>query len=520
MATRQILLTQADVVWSITVPRGMKIPVTAELVGGGGGGGGNDAAAGGNGSAGQYCKHVFTVSKGDTLSFVVGGGGGAGASGRAGAAGGSAGTSVISFGSTVFSMRTATGNARTYNKSDPRWSSFMNANAVWENNVYAQSFDRTYQVNFPATGTYQWKVQADNAGTYYLDGAVVTSTTAFQGTEKTVDVSVTAGIHTVRVVGSNSGDVGGICLVIKSSPAGGTFSGSLSGGRGGNAGTSGSSGGGGGGGGASALILNGVIIAIAGGGGGGGGGGVSSSGRSAGNDYNPTSNFYNGQAGQPKRGDGGGGGASGGGYRAGSGGTENSGDTGANAGEPAYSWSVNNEFLQNAIQLGSGRTPFIPSGRTDINAFGVGGVSATAGTQGYVRLTFDTTFASYKVGNTWKDVVGMYIKDSGVWQEITGYTKISGEWQALARREIALYKAGTGVVGTDYRDLAMVPEPVVYYYSFSEGFDWGYSSGGGESASGGFSDSGGGGGFAGTQGSQGFGSGNNDGTDGSGTATA
>ena len=509
MTTRQILLTQADVVWSITVPRGMKIPVTAEMVGGGGGGGGNDSQAGGSGSAGQYCKHVFTVSKGDVLSFVVGGGSGAGASGSGGATGGTAGTSVIAFPSTVFSLRTNTGNPRTYNKTDPRWSSFMNNNAVWENNVYSSSFDRTYQVNFPATGVYQWQVQADNAGTYYLDGVSVASTTAFQGTEKTVDVTVTAGVHTVRVVGSNSGDVGGICLVIKNSPAGGNFIGSLSGGRGGNAGTSGSSGGGGGGGGASALILNGVIIAIAGGGGGGGGGGNHGGGASASNTYDTASVFYNGQAGQAKRGDGGGGGGSGGGYRAGNGGTESPGDLGGLAGQAAYCFNINNLFFQNDIQLGSGRTPYIPSGRTDVNLFGVGGTNTQSGTQGYVRLTFDTTFASYKLGNIWKDVVGMYIKESGVWQEIDGYTKIRGEWQALARREIALYKTGNGVVGIDYRDLAMIPEPVVTYYNPStEGSS---SWGGGFEGYGGF-----GGGFAGTQGSQGFGFGNDSGFDGHG----
>jgi len=466
--------------------------VVAEMVGGGGGGGGNDAQAGGSGSAGQYCKHVFTVSKGDILSFVVGGGSGAGASGRAGASGGTAGTSVIGFPSTLFSLRNETANARTFNKTDPRWSSFMNANAVWENNIYAVSFDRTYQVTFPATGVYQWQVQADNAGTYFLDGVSVASTNAFQGTEKTVDVNVTAGVHTVRVVGVNSGDVGGICLVIKKSPAGGNFTGSLSGGRGGKAGTSGSSGGGGGGGGASALVLNGVIIAIAGGGGGGGGGGATSAGISANNSYNPSSVFYNGQAGQAKRGDGGGGGASGGGYFAGFGGTEGGGDTGGNAGQPAYCFNIDNLFFQNNIQLGSGRTPYIPSGTTDVNLFGVGGTSAQPGTQGYVRLTFDTTFASYKLNNIWKDVVGMYFKDSDVWQEIDGYIKINGEWQALARREIALYKSGAGIVGTDYRDLAQVPEPVVTY---SGGGDGGWE--------GGFSGYSGGG-FAGTQGSQGL----------------
>jgi hypothetical protein len=521
--TRQILLTEPDVVWSITVPRGMRIPVTAELVGGGGGGGAADGGgAGGSGSAGQYCKHVFTLSAGDILSFVVGNSGGGGKAGT-GAAGGTAGSSMVSFPSIVFSLRTGTGNKRSENVNNPRWSLFMNTHAVWEKEPFSLSFDRTYEVTFPKTGTYQWLVQADNAAEYYLDGVKVAAANTFTGTEKIVDVIITAGVHTVSVKSTNSGDVGGVSLVIKISPLGGNFTGSLSGGPGGASGTTGTSGSGGGGGGASVLILNGTIIAAAGGGGGGGGAGNSSNGKSAGNSFDPLSQFYNGQEGQAKRGDGGGGGGSGGGLNAGAGGKEVSGDSGGNAGQPANSYNIDDVYGQNDKRVGSGVTPYItPAGffaTPSVISYGLGGAAAASGTSGYVKLVFETTYGSYKNGSTWQDVSTIYYKDSGAWQEAEGYIKIQGEWQPLARREIALYTFAPGILGTSYRNLAILPAPPpppVITYSHSSGGESNWSGGWG----GGFS-SYSGGNFAGTQGSQGLGNNPSGGFDGLGdTASA
>lgn len=474
---REILETRSDIVWTLDIPRGIAIPVTAELVGGGGGGGGNDASSsGGSGSAGQYLKYNFTVSQGDKLSFVIGGGGGAGASSASSAAGGTAGTSVIGFPSTLFNLRTIRTGRTNYAKTDPRWSSFMNNNAVWESNTYDTTYDRTYIVTFPTTGTYQWQIQCDNIGRYYQDGVEVASTSSFTGKETIVPVYATAGQHTIRVLGSNSGDVGGICLVISRNITGDAtddFSGSLSGGRGGNAGPSGSSGGGGGGGGASAILLNGEIIAIAGGGGGGGGAGVNSAGATAGNTPLLSSGFFNGQAGQPKRADGGGGGASGGGKNAGAGGNEESGDRGAAAGDPANCWALANEWGAPIIQYGSGRNPFIPSEPgPDLTNYGKGGLPRENGTSGYIRLTFDVSFASYKYGNKWVDVNEIYYKTSQGWVKTEGYYKSGGEWQPLARGEIALYNTGAGIIGTEYRDLAMVPEPAPVYYSYNSDSSW------------------------------------------------
>ena len=481
--TRYIFVNQPDVAWSITVPRGMKIPVTCELVGGGGGGGGYDAGTqGGNGAGGQYTKSVFTVSGGDVLTFIVGGGGGAGASSRGNAAGGAAGTSMVNYIYSVFNLKTATGAARTYPKTNSVWDQFMNQNAVWESDNNALTFVRTYNVTIPVTGYYQYKFNASADARLYVDGGLKAGSTNY-AKEYVASEIITAGVHTFRIEATkiNSTDPGNaipsVAFELTQSPTGFSngftdkFTGSMSGGRGGNAGTAGSSGGGGGGGGASVLLINGIVAAIAGGGGGGGGAGVGSAGHDATNSPDTRSDYYNGQSGQPKRGDGGGGGASGGGLHAGSGGTEVGGDSGGNAGESADCWYPDDPYGQNQINYATGRNAFATLD------YGTGGSPGQAGKAGYVRFSFETTFASYKVGNQWKDVESVYIKDAGVWKEAVPYIKKNGEWQALARREIGRYQAGAGIVGTDYRDLAMRPVPVYVYIGGGGESNWSYSGG-------------------------------------------
>lgn len=474
--TRYIFVNQPDVAWSITVPRGMKIPVACELVGGGGGGGGADAAAGGSGAGGQYTKSVFTVTGGDVLTFIVGGGGGAGASSQGNAAGGAAGTSMIKYNYSVFNLKTATGAARTYPKTNSKWSQFMNQNAVWESNSSALTFTRTYTITIPVEGSYQMLLGSSAAAELYIDGSLQSLSRNY-AQEFVTSINLSPGPHLIsiqatKITSSDPANDPAVAFEIIKSPSGGDeeFTGSMSGGRGGNAGTAGSSGGGGGGGGASVLLINGVVAAIAGGGGGGGGAGRVSAGHNATNSPDSTSKYYNGQSGQPKRGDGGGGGASGGGYRAGAGGTEVGGDSGGNSGASAGCWYPIDPYAQNQINYATGRNAF---GTTE---YGTGGSPGQAGKAGYVRFSFETTFASYKVGNQWKDVESVYIKDAGVWKEAVPYIKKNGEWQALARREIGRYSAGVGIVGADYRDLAMIPEPV-YTYSgggYNDSSSWSF----------------------------------------------
>tara|TARA_R110000796_G_scaffold46462_8_gene112215 strand:- start:10299 stop:11789 length:1491 start_codon:yes stop_codon:yes gene_type:complete len=482
--TRQIFVTQPDVAWTITIPRGMKIPVTCELIGGGGGGGGNDAQPGGNAAGGQYLKTVFDVVGGDQLTFIVGGGGGAGQSGRGNAAGGTAGTSMIKYITSIFNLRTVTANPKVYAKTNAAWGSFINNYAVWESNSLAASFTRSYIVNFPITGFYQFKAAAIGTAEISVDGVLAAGSTKSLGDPTYFSVPVSAGVHTVTVSATNTRGAGGVALDISRSPdsSNDDFTGSMSGGRGGNAGAAGSSGAGGGGGGASVLLINGQIAAIAGGGGGAGGGGASSAGLSA-NNTPIISRFYNGQSGQQKRGDGGGGGGSGGGFSASSGGTESAGDSGGNAGASADVWYPSDPYGQNLTNFATGRNAFATL------EYGTGGSPGQTGKAGYARFVFDVSFASYKSGNVWKDVFDMYVKDAGDWKPVVGYIKQNGVWQPLARRELAIYRSGAGIVGADYRDLAMVPAPVVTYSSSGGGSD-SYSGGWNYSAVGDFNDGG------------------------------
>ena len=153
---------------------------------------------------------------------------------------------------------------------------------------------------------------------------------------------------------------------------------STSGGNGGNSGPGGTSGSGGGGGGSSG-IYNATInanLVVASGGGGGGGGGKRTPGTSS---FQSTpepgsnANGWNGGNGSTHTGDGGGGGGGGAGYPGGVGGGREYGDYGGYAGQTGIS-----------------------SGATYISQYGTGGIAqirgsraATAGTHGYVKITFN-----------------------------------------------------------------------------------------------------------------------------------
>jgi hypothetical protein len=467
MAEKQTLyFDQADTVWSVTVPRGMKIPVTAELLGGGGGGGGSDSHPGGSGAAGQYLKYDFTVSKGDVISFVVGGGGGKGASHAKSSGAGTAGTSLIALPRTVFTPRYYYGEQPVYAQTYGAWSYFMNQASVWDKDNVLE-FNRVYDVEFPIDDTYQFKVQCYGRATVYLDDVKVGTSSKWTAEDDIFAVPVTKGTHTVRIEATATFFAArGVAVEILNGPGleALDWQESLSGGRGGNAGTRGTSGGGGGGGGASAILVNGEIVAIAGGGGGGGGGGNHSNGENASNTPSTTSKYYNGQEGQPERADGGGGGGAGGGYRAGAGGKSGQSDRGGKSGQSAGCWAQSNEWNSIEIQNGSGRTPYGGGSQ------GNGGAPAQSGTSGYVRLSFDTTICSFKKDGVWEDISEVYIKDSGTWKNADVYTKIDGKWVIVSRRDIAKFDQGNGVVGVYDRDNPMrpppPPPPPTYSYSY------------------------------------------------------
>ena len=404
------------IVWTL----GDNVPVTAYLWGGGGGGGGNDSRSGGNGGGGAFTEVQFTVNEGDTIEVAVGGGGGTGQSGRGDAAGGTAGASYTT--EELFNTIDNAANPPVFKQFNSAYCTFLNTYGVWINPNSAAVFDRTYTVNFPVTGNYQFTACADNSAVFFIDGIERFRADNFR-TPYTVGFQVPGGNHTIRILGTNTGGPGAVALTIGEGD-------SYSGGRGGNSGPSGSSGAGGGGGGATVVILNGTEIAAAGGGGGGGGGGNSGAavGQSAPGDRGQAAvGEHAGQNGANKAGDGGGAGGGGGGYAGGQGGIVPGGDQGGYAGVFGLS--------SGSYQNPTGQTPGGTSNSYYTGAIARGGTSASVpGNGGYAVFEFEVpgifvhhngsfqpVVQTYiKTDNLWKPVESIYIKESGVWNPING----------------------------------------------------------------------------------------------------
>ena len=93
------------------------------------------------------------------------------------------------------------------------WNSFMNSYAVWGGGQ-----DYTVILNFPVTGTYTFNYAVDNYGQVFLDGsAIITlsgTVTSHFNTTTTYTATVSAGNHTVRVTGVNTGGPAGVAAQI------------------------------------------------------------------------------------------------------------------------------------------------------------------------------------------------------------------------------------------------------------------------------------------------------------------
>ena len=402
------------IVWA----QGNAVPVTAYLWGGGGGGGGRDSASGGVGGGAGYTQVNFVVNEGDTIEVAVGGKGGGGENAASNAAGGTAGSSYIS--DFDFNLKDAVSVPPVFAQFNSAYCTFLNNNGVWVNPSSAAVFDRSYTVNFPVTGNYQFTMCADNFARCFVDDVEVFYADNFQ-TPWTVGYPVTAGTRIIRVLGTNTGGPGSVALTIVNSIDGSSFSG----GRGGNSGPSGSSGAGGGGGGATVLILNGVPIAAAAGGGGGGGGGnsgVSTGGSAPGPNGQAAPGDNAGQNGTNKPGDGGGGGGGGGGWGGGQGGTTPGGDQGGYAGSPGLSSGT-------VVDDPSGRTPGGTSNQYWRNAGQGGNANGGDGTTGYAVFEFDVSGTFVHVDGVFNPVKETYVKANGVWNQVkSAYIKQSGAW--------------------------------------------------------------------------------------------
>lgn len=450
-------------VWNL----GNNVPVTAYLWGGGGGGGGNDSNRGGTGGGGGYTRVQFTVNIGDVVEVAVGQGGGPGQSGASNAAGGYAGASYTA--DTIFNLRTVSSSPPVYPQFNSAYCTFLNTNGVWTNPTSAALFERSYTVNFPITGTYQFTACVDNYARFYVDDAEVFYADNFTK-PYTIGYEVAAGNHTIRIAGVNTGGPGAVALTISQGV-------SYSGGRGGNAGGSGSSGAGGGGGGGTVVILNGTPIAAAAGGGGGGGGGNSgvAAGQNAPGDRGQGAvGETSGQNGSNKPGDGGGGGGGGGGWIGGNGGTTPSGDQGGYAGAYGLSSSgYENPSAQN------------PGGRSNSyyrNGVAVGGTyNGGQGGNGYAVFEFEVpgtfvhTDGSFKpviqtyinVNGTWRPVDSVYIKEAGVWSPVNGsyapaFTNVSGRFGINPRTGVEGQGGGGGgkIICTKLYELGLMSKEI------------------------------------------------------------
>jgi hypothetical protein len=403
--------------------------ITAYIWGAGGGRGGNDRGSGGLGSGGGYTEVGFVINNGDVVDIAVGGPGGNGVSGRGSAPGGAAGASYTT--DTVFNSRTAIASPTVITSTNSNYVGFLNTYGIWTNPVSATYFDRTYTVNFPVSINYDFVASCDNYGTIYLDDEPILDVQGFTSTYSTTR-TVSAGNHTVRMYGVNTGGPGSMALTINGGQ-------SYSGGRGGVAGPRGSSGGGGGGGGATVIFKNNVPLAVAGGGGGGGGAGSPSSGSSApGSRGQAADGISAGQSGQNKSGDGGGGGAGGGGMGGGNGGLTRGGDSGAEAGafgrSSAPSENPSGTFAggrNNAYYPGSAGSA--GSAGAAVLVFEIPGIFAHDGT------SFQPVNNSWiKVNDTWREIQSSYIKTNGVWTMVAGgaapdFIKISGNFGSSPR---------------------------------------------------------------------------------------
>ena len=398
--------------------QGDNVPVTAYLWGGGGAGGGADSASGGSGGGAGYTQVNFVVNEGDIIEVAVGGKGTGGESGRGNAAGGEAGASYLS--DFDFNTRDAVTSPPVFAQFNSAYCTFLNNNGVWVNPTSAAVFDRSWTVNFPTTGNYQFTMCADNSARCFIDDVEVFQADNFQ-TPWTVGYAVTAGTRVIRILGDNTGGPGAVALTIANSINGESFSG----GRGGNSGPSGASGAGGGGGGATVIILNGTAIAAAAGGGGGGGGGNSGAatgGSAPGPNGQAAPGDNAGQNGTNKAGDGGGGGGGGGGWGGGQGGTCPGGDQGGLAG----SYGLGSGTV---VDDPSGRTPGGTSNQYWRNAGQGGSANGGNGTTGYAVFEFEVSGLFVHVNGQFNPVNETYVKANGVWNQVrSAYIKQGGAW--------------------------------------------------------------------------------------------
>jgi hypothetical protein len=93
------------------------------------------------------------------------------------------------------------------------WGAFMNEHAVWLQSVNI-NVDVTTAINLPSTSMYELKGNCDNRGMFYIDGNLVMTVEGYS-TPTITQMALTAGQHTLRIVGENFGSPAGVAFSVK-----------------------------------------------------------------------------------------------------------------------------------------------------------------------------------------------------------------------------------------------------------------------------------------------------------------
>lgn len=118
-------------------------------------------------------------------------------------------------GAIIFDTRSAvpvSGETTIINQTLGPWNIFLNTYGVWGTN--ASTFDATYSLNVTVPGTYQVQLCVDNTAQVFIDGALVLSHNDW-GSSVTKNVTLSSGVHPLKLNGFNEGGPMAIAVAIK-----------------------------------------------------------------------------------------------------------------------------------------------------------------------------------------------------------------------------------------------------------------------------------------------------------------
>jgi streptogramin lyase len=118
-----------------------------------------------------------------------------------------------------FSTRSLVGQFGLVSKSNAAWSAFMNANAVWLPSDTG-SVEVSTSLSVTSSRAYEVQGQCDDQATFYIDGNVVLTGGGFTGAPKSAVISLTAGVHTLRISGVNNGWAAGVAFTLRNTEEG------------------------------------------------------------------------------------------------------------------------------------------------------------------------------------------------------------------------------------------------------------------------------------------------------------